>query len=122
MAAGLTADAILLIHFAWIGFAIFGALAIFRWRWLIWVHPPVLAWSTLVMLAGWLCPLTPLELYFRELAGEQGFDGGFIEHYIASLIYPAGLTRGVQIGLGLALAGFNALVYAALFQYRRRKS
>jgi hypothetical protein len=121
MAAGLTADAILLVHFAWIAFAIFGALAIFRWRWLIWVHPPVLAWSALVMLAGWSCPLTPLELHFRELAGQQGFDGGFIEHYIASLIYPAGLTRGVQIGLGLALAGFNALVYAALFQYRRRK-
>jgi hypothetical protein len=122
MAAGLTADAILLVHFAWIAFAIFGALAIFRWRWLIWVHPPVLVWSALVMLTGWICPLTPLELHFRELAGQQGFDSGFIEHYIASLIYPAGLTRGVQIGLGLALAGFNALVYAALFQYRRRKS
>jgi hypothetical protein len=121
MAAGLIADVVQLIHFAWIGFAIFGALTIFRWRWMIWIHPPVLIWSALVMVMGWLCPLTPIEVHFRELAGQQGYEGGFIEHYIAAVIYPAGLTRGVQIGLGLALTVFNVLVYAALYRYRRRR-
>ncbi len=119
MVAGLIADVILAFHFLWILFAIFGALAVFRWPRLIWVHPVVLAWSVLVMLTGWLCPLTPAELYFRELAGQQGFDGGFIEHYITAAIYPSGLTRGVQIGLGVALAVFNVLAYVALFKYRR---
>jgi hypothetical protein len=121
MVAGLIADVVQLIHFAWIVFAIFGALTIFRWRWMIWVHPPVLVWSALVMVMGWLCPLTPMEVHFREIAGQQGYEGGFIEHYIASLIYPAGLTRGVQISLGVALAVFNVLVYALLYRYRRFK-
>lgn len=119
MVAGLIADVVQLIHFAWIVFAIFGALTIFRWRWMIWVHPPVLVWSALVMMMGWLCPLTPMEVHFRELAGRQGYEGGFIEHYITPMIYPAGLTRGVQISLGVALAVFNALVYAMLYRYRR---
>lgn len=112
MLAGLTADAIQLVHFAWIAFAIFGAVLLLKWPALVWVHPPVLVWSVLVMAMGWICPLTPLEIHFRELAGEQGFAGGFIERYIASLIYPAGLTRGLQIGLGAALLLWNVLIYA----------
>lgn len=120
MIAGALADAVLVLHFAWIVFAIFGAPLIMVWRKLIWIHPPVLAWSVLITLVGWVCPLTPLEDHLRDLAGQEGYSGGFIEHWVERTIYPAGLTRGVQMGLGVALFAWNALVYAYVIQYLRK--
>ncbi|MDP6699830.1 MAG: DUF2784 domain-containing protein, partial [Candidatus Latescibacteria bacterium] len=69
-------------------------------------------------LAGWICPLTPWENRLRWQAGETGYGGDFIGQYILPLLYPAGLTRGVQIALGLGVLALNAAVYA--YVCRRR--
>jgi len=78
-------------------------------------------WGVLISLMGWRCPLTPLEIRFRRLAGEEGFDSGFIDHYLVSIVYPEGLTRTHQILLGIGVLLLNAAVYLWVIRRRRRR-
>ncbi len=86
------------------------------WRWprLAWLHLPAAAWAGWVVSAGWICPLTPLENALRRSAGEAGYGGSFQEHYLLALIYPEGLTRPLQVALGLGVLLLNVLLYALL--------
>lgn len=118
--ARLLADAVLLLHGLFILFAVFGGLLAWRWPRLAWLHLPAAAWAGWVVSAGWICPLTPLENALRRSAGDAGFSGGFLEHYLLALIYPEGLTRPVQLALGLGVLLFNAVVYAVLVRRRAR--
>lgn len=107
----LLADAVLIVHGLFVAFVVFGGLlTLWRWR-LAYLHLPALAWGAMVIGMGWICPLTPLEVSLRQQAGQRGYAGGFIEHYVLAVIYPDGLTRGVQITLAVALVGGNLLVY-----------
>ena len=107
----LAADAVLLLHGAFIAFAVLGGLlALWKRGWML-LHLPALAWAAFVMVSGRICPLTPLETRLRRAAGEEGYSGGFIDHYLAGAIYPEGLTRTVQIGLGVAVVVFNLGIY-----------
>ena len=119
MPYGLLADAVLLAHAAFVAFVVLGGLLVLRWQRLAWVHLPVVAWGAGIEFAGGICPLTPLENHLRALAHEQGYAGGFVEHYVFGLLYPEGLTREVQISLGLGVLAVNGAVYAWLW-YRRR--
>lgn len=116
----LLADAVLVLHLAFVAFAVAGGLFALRWRWMPWLHLPVLAWAALVEFNGWICPLTPLENRLRAAGGAAGYEGGFIEHYLLPLLYPAALTRELQWTLGAALLGFNAAVYLGVHLRRRR--
>jgi hypothetical protein len=120
MPYALLADALVLFHFAFVVFAVLGGLLAFRWRWMPALHLPALAWSALVEFNGWICPLTPWENALRAAGGEGGYSGGFIEHYLLPLLYPAALTRELQWTLGTALVAFNLVVYLLLW-WRRRK-
>ncbi len=108
----LLADGVLLLHLGFILFVVFGALLVARRRRWLPVHLAAAGWGVLVEATGAICPLTWAELYFRRLAGEAGYQGGFIDHYLVPLIYPAGLTRGMQIGLGVGVLAMNAVLYA----------
>jgi hypothetical protein len=119
MPAHLSADLILLLHFAFILFVIFGGLLVRYRRAFAWLHLPMALWGALVNLASWPCPLTPLENHYRALAGQQGYEGGFVEHYLAPLIYPEGLGRDLGIVLGLLVIGWNGAIYTLLL-YRLR--
>ncbi|AOY01742.1 DUF2784 domain-containing protein [Jeongeupia sp. USM3] len=116
----LLADAVLLIHLAFIVFALFGGLFALRWRWAPLVHLPAAAWGFFVELTGRICPLTPLENALRARAGQVGYSGSFIEHYLLPLIYPAGLTRDVQSLLAGIVVLVNVAIYVWLFARRRR--
>ena len=110
------ADAVLTVHFAFVLFAVFGALLILvdvRW---VWVHLPVVLWSGVVNLASWTCPLTPLENVCRRHAGEA-FEGGFIQHYVGSLVYPKGMPRKLELIAGGSVLVVNALIYAAVLGF-----
>ena len=115
----LVADALLTLHAVFILFAVFGGLLV-RWRrgWL-WLHAPAAAWAAAVSAAGWICPLTPWEQALRVAAGQQGFSGGFVEHYLLAAIYPDGLTRDVQIVLGVGVVLINLLIYAWVWRGKR---
>ncbi|TAM86108.1 MAG: DUF2784 domain-containing protein [Candidimonas sp.] len=112
------ADVVLLAHAAFIVFVIFGALPGLWRRRLIWWHLPALLWGIVVAALGLICPLTPLENLLRQLGGQQGYPGGFLEHYLLLAIYPPGLTHGVQMLLAAALAIGNGVVYAVVFLRR----
>ncbi|NDP64954.1 DUF2784 domain-containing protein [Polaromonas sp.] len=117
----LAADAVLLLHLAFIGFALIGGLLALRWRWMLLVHLPAVAWAFYVELTGSLCPLTSVENSFRLSAGQSGYAGGFVEHYLLPVIYPAGLTREIQFVLAATVLGINITVYAWIF-FRRHSS
>jgi len=119
----LLADAILLFHLLFILFALFGGLFILWRKWIVFVHLPTAAWATLVGFTGWICPLTPLEKSFREVAGDLGYSGGFIEHYIIPIIYPAALGMDMHMVLGYIALAINLVIYAlVIYRYRRRTS
>jgi len=110
----LSAEAVLLLHFAFIAFVLFGAVLAVRWRWVVVVHLPAAAWGCFVELTGRVCPLTFAENYLRGRAGQSGYPQGFIEHYLLPVIYPAGLTRGIQIVLAGVVVLVNTLIYGWL--------
>lgn len=118
---GLLADLVLLLHAAFILFVAAGGLLVLRWPRLAWAHLPAAAWGAAIELGGWICPLTPLENRFRRAAGEAGYGGDFIGHWVQALVYPPGLTRGWQWALGTGVLLVNALVYAVLLRRRRAR-
>jgi hypothetical protein len=115
------ADAVLVIHLSFIVFAVAGAFAALRWRFLIWVHLPCALWAIAIELGGWICPLTPFEIYLRHSAGQAGYTGGFIQHYLVPIIYPHNLTREIQIGLGIGVLVINLVVYALVVSKARSR-
>ena len=117
----LAAETVLLCHFAFIVFVLFGALLALRWRWVVALHLPAAAWGIFIELTGRICPLTYVENYLRHRAGESGYSEGFIEHYLLAVIYPAGLTQQIQFILAGAVLVINALAYGWLL-HRRRSS
>ena len=121
MIASLAADAVLLLHGLFIAFAVLGAALLWRWPSVVWLHLPAAAWGAYVEFSGQLCPLTPLENRLRHAAGEQGYGGGFVEHYLLPLIYPEGLTRETQWLLGAVVLLVNGALYAAWLARRRRR-
>lgn len=122
MLYSLLADLLLAIHLLFIVFVVLGALLVLKWHRLGWLHLPAVAWGALVEFNSWPCPLTPWEVQLRRLAGEQGFESGFIEHYIGPLVYPAGLTPNIQIVLGSFVIIINLVLYSGLLLYFKRKS
>jgi hypothetical protein len=115
------AGAVLLIHFGFVLFVLLGGLLVWKWPRLAWLHLPAVLWGALIEFSGGICPLTPLENRLRQAAGEGGYPGGFIERYLLPVIYPAELTRDVQVLLGLLVLALNLAVYAALWIKRKNK-
>jgi hypothetical protein len=114
--AWLLANALVLLHLAFIVFVVGGGLLVAWEKRLAWLHLPAAAWGALVEFMGWICPLTPLENRFRTLAGESGYEGGFIEHYLLPLIYPETLTAATQYVLGGLVLAINFLIYFWLWR------
>ena len=114
----LAADAVLLAHFVFVLFAVFGGfLLLAHSRW-IWLHVPAVLWSSVVNLASWTCPLTPVEQSYRRRAG-AAYEGGFIQHYVGSVVYPMGMPRRLELVAGTSILAWNALVYAVLLTVAR---
>lgn len=122
MFAEIAADVVVLLHFGFILFVAAGGLIVLRWPRLAWVHLPAVVWGSLVELTGWICPLTPLENRLRMAAGDSAYGGGFIDRYIMPIVYPPGLTRGMQLVLGIAVVVFNLVVYSILLKRSRGQS
>lgn len=112
MIYSLLANAMAFMHLAFIVFVVTGGFAVLRWPRLAWVHLPMATWGVVIEFCHWTCPLTSLENRFLRLAGKAGYDGGFLAHYIFAIIYPAGLTRWMEIAIGLFVLVLNAGLYA----------
>jgi Protein of Unknown function (DUF2784) len=112
-------DAVLVVHLLFILFVVGGAFLTWRWPWIVWVHLPAMVYGALIEFVGFTCPLTPLQNYLARRAGQAAYRGGFISHYLVQVIYPRGLTRGIQVGLGLFVLLIAAAGYAG---YLRRQA
>lgn len=115
------ANLILAFHFAFVAFSVLGGFLVLWKRWIAWLHVPSVLWSSLVNLLSRVCPLTPLENRFRLLAGQAGYEGGFIQHYVAPLVYPGGMPRRMELIAGYSVLIWNALVYALVLTLSRRE-
>jgi hypothetical protein len=113
------ADLVLVAHFAFVLFVVLGGVIALRWPRVAYAHIPVALYGAAIEFSGFVCPLTPLEVGLRRRGGEAGYEGGFVEHYITAALYPSGLTRELQVGLGIAVVVINAAVYAIWLRRRR---
>jgi hypothetical protein len=114
------ADFVVVFHGAYVVFVVLGALLALKWPKVLWVHAPAAIWGVLIEYAGWVCPLTPLENRLRALAGEAGYSGDFIEHYILRALYPHGLTPTVRYTLATFALVVNVIAYTIVIKKRRR--
>lgn len=105
------ADSIVIIHFLFVGFVIFGGILLIWSKKFIILHLPAAIWGALIEFTGWICPLTPLENELRYKAGQGMYEGGFVENYILPVLYPSGLTRNLQIVLGILVLVINICIY-----------
>jgi len=108
------ADLVVVVHLTFIVFVALGALLALRWRWVPWLHLPAVGWGALLEFFGFTCPLTPLENWLRRLGGAQGYSGDFVDRYVLPLVYPATLTRELQVALGVLVCAVNGTVYLLL--------
>ncbi len=115
MSYRLMADIIVVTHFAFTIFVLLGGILAIWWRKVVWLHIPAAVWGALIEFAGWICPLTPLENRLRVKGGEAGYPGGFVEEYVLPVIYPTGLTREIQIILGIFVITVNLVIYWKVF-------
>ena len=116
----IAADAVLLAHLGFVLFVVLGGLLALRWPWVVLAHLPAAIWGALIEFQGWICPLTPLEQNLLHAAGQQGYAGGFVEHYVLAVIYPAQLTRSLQIVLGTIVIVLNVVIYAVVLYKSKR--
>jgi hypothetical protein len=110
----LAAELVLLFHFVFVLLAVFGGFGTLlspRWAW---VHVPIVAWSSLVNLAGWTCPLTPMENRLRAAVGGRAYQGGFVHHYLGPLVYPHGMPRRLELIAGVSVLLWNGVLYGCI--------
>jgi hypothetical protein len=113
------ADMVVALHFGFVLFVVLGGLLVLRWRRAAWVHLPCATWGALIEFGGWICPLTPVEKHFRALGNQAGYPESFVEHYITRMMYPAGLTRGMQVAIGVFVIAVNVALYWTAFRRKR---
>ncbi|BAO30120.1 DUF2784 domain-containing protein [Sulfuritalea hydrogenivorans] len=112
------ADFIVILHLGFILFVGLGAFLSLRWKRAPLLHLPAALWGAAIEFRHGICPLTPLEQRLRAAAGEAGYSGSFIEHYLMPIIYPARLDESTQYLIGTLVVVINLAVYAWVF-YRR---
>jgi len=107
-----------LVHILFVAFATMGALLALRWPRIVWLHLPAAAWAVFVEFSGGICPLTPLENELRRRGGLAPYSGDFVANYVFPVLYPEGLTRDVQVWIGLVVAAVNIAAYALVIRRR----
>ena len=122
MIYSLLADCLVLVHFAFVAFVLVGGLLVLWKPFLRWLHLPAVAWAALIEFSGWICPLTPWEQALRLKGGQAGYTVGFVEHYLIPVLYPAGLTQGVQVVLGILVVAVNVGIYTIVGRRRSHRS
>ena len=109
------ANLILIIHFTFVLFVVFGALLFFASVKIIFIHIPALIWGSYIELTNSICPLTYLENWFLHTANLTTYSEGFIQNYLVPIVYPMSLTKDLQIYLGITLIVVNIIIYGVIF-------
>lgn len=118
----LLADVVLAVHFLFIVFVVIGGLLVLRWGRVAWLHVPSVVWGAAIEFRNGVCPLTPLEKFFRQRGGQSTYEHGFIENYLLPIVYPAGMTREIQLALGIGALAVNLAIYGWILRSRLKRS
>jgi Protein of Unknown function (DUF2784). len=118
----LLADGIVFLHLSFVAFVMLGGLLALRRPKAAWLHLPAALWGAWIEFSGGICPLTPLENWLRGRGAQEGYTGGFVEHYLLAALYPEGLTREVQWALGALVLAVNGWVYWRVWRRARRQA
>ncbi|MBN2397702.1 MAG: DUF2784 domain-containing protein [Deltaproteobacteria bacterium] len=121
MAYWIAAQLVVILHVGFVCFVVLGGCLVWRWRWVLFLHIPAILWGALIEFRGWICPLTPLEQWLRRAAGQAGYSGGFIEHYLLPVLYPSVLSREMQVFFGTGVVVINVIVYGWLIIRSHRR-
>lgn len=115
------ADLVLTVHLSFIIFVIIGGFLLLKnKKWMI-IHLPAIIWAIILEIKGWICPLTPIENWFRGKGGQEIYKQSFIEHYLIPIIYPDKLTRRFQITLVCSIIIINVALYLWVYRKTRKK-
>jgi hypothetical protein len=99
------ADATTAVHFGFLAYVIAGGFLAWRWLRAIWPHLPLAGWGLITVVFHLECPLTRMEDWARRRAGEPGLTTGFIDHYLAGVVFPeryaglVGLLAAIAVGV-----------------------
>jgi hypothetical protein len=116
----LLSDFLVLLHLSFIVFAVFGGLFVIQWRKVVWLHLPAVVWAAWIEFSGGICPLTYLENWLLVKSGSGGYHGDFIANYIMPIVYPANLTRKIQVTLAISVIIINLLIYGCVFMMKKK--
>lgn len=93
----LAADLLLVLHASFIAFVVLGLVLVIvggllSWSWVRnrWFRIVHLVCIGIVVVQAWLgmiCPLTTWEMDLRRAAGDPGYEGSFVAHWLSELIY-----------------------------------
>ena len=93
----LAADAVLLLHVLFVVFVVVGLLLVIAGRLLSWdwvrnwwfrvIHLGAIGVVVLQAWLGVICPLTRLEMYLRDKAGDTTYGGSFVSHWLEAILY-----------------------------------
>jgi len=117
----LLADVLVFLHLGFVLFVAIGGFLVFRWPKVAWAHIPAVVWGVFIELTSRVCPLTPLENRLRLAGGGTGYEGGFVDRYVVPIVYPPGLTREMQLALGVSMIALNVAVYSLVVFRTARK-
>lgn len=104
------AEAVLIVHLAFIVWVMFGALLTRGRPWLVALHVASLVYGIVAELGPWPCPLTVAENYFEARAGLTPYRGPFLLHYLDAIVYP-NLPYTLLIACGVAVCVINLAIY-----------
>ena len=115
----IVANLLLIVHFIFILFVVFGALLFFVSTKIIFIHVPAVIWGSYIELTNSICPLTYLENWFLKKSNKTTYSEGFIQNYLVPIVYPESLSKDLQIYLGIGLIVLNIIIY--IFIYNKLK-
>lgn len=122
MSPRLLADLAVVLHGFYVLFVVFGALFVYRYPRLGWLHLPAVAWASWISTTAGVCPLTYFEHRMRVAAGNLVPEGTFVQRFLEPIIYPATLTPSIQILLGIGLAAINFVMYVLIWRRYHRQT
>jgi len=112
------ADAIVVLHLAYLAFIPVGGMLASRWPRLMWPHLAAVALGLISITIRFDCPLTTWEQSLRRDAGQRPYTNGFVDHYLTGRIYPHGYEWAVQALFAASVVISYALIYRTAGRHR----
>jgi hypothetical protein len=113
----LVADAAMVAHFSFLAYMVAGGFMAWRWPRTLWSHGATALYGIVNVLIGWPCPLTHVESWGRDGAGQATLPStGFIDHYLTDVVYPQDHETLAQV-----IVAFVVLTSWVGFAIRRRR-